>query len=149
MPVMSVPRFERFFRRAAGLDVDKDDIKRYGPFVNQKLHDLLVVAQAHARANGRDVVEPWDLPVTKGLQQSVHEFRRLDEDIELRPVLEQLATLPPLDRTPSGATRQRLPELVGGLSLALARTFTIIDPELKNPHPAHWERAFRIFDLLL
>ena len=43
----------------------------------------------------------------------------------------------------------RLPEIVGGLSLALARTFTIIEPKLRNPSSAHWERAFRIFDLLL
>jgi hypothetical protein len=34
-------------------------------------------------------------------------------------------------------------------SLALARTFKIIDPDLKNPQSEHWERSFRIFDLLL
>jgi len=33
--------------------------------------------------------------------------------------------------------------------VALARTFTIIDPDLKNPQTKHWERDFRIFDLLL
>jgi hypothetical protein len=36
-----------------------------------------------------------------------------------------------------------------GLSLALARSFKIIDPELKNPDTEHWERAFRLFDLLI
>jgi hypothetical protein len=44
MPVMSVARFERFFRIAAGLDVDKKDLKRYSDFVNQKTHDLLMDA---------------------------------------------------------------------------------------------------------
>ena len=29
MPVMSVAKFERFFRVAASLDVDKTDIKRW------------------------------------------------------------------------------------------------------------------------
>jgi hypothetical protein len=149
MGVTSVPRFERFFRRAASLDVDKDDLERYRSFVNQKLHDLLLIGQVQASANGRDVVEPWDLPVTKGLQQTIHEFRRLDEDVELEPILERLVTLPPLDRPLSEASRQRLPELVGGLSLALARTFIIIDPKLKNPQSSHWERAFMVFDLLL
>jgi hypothetical protein len=38
---------------------------------------------------------------------------------------------------------------VGGLSVALARTFKVLDPDLKNPSSRHWERAFRIFDLLL
>jgi hypothetical protein len=34
-----------------------------------------------------------------------------------------------------------------GLSLALARTFKIIDGNLKNPATEHW--CFRIFDLLM
>jgi hypothetical protein len=39
--------------------------------------------------------------------------------------------------------------VVGGLSVALARTFRIVEPGLKNPQTRHWERAFQIFDLLL
>jgi hypothetical protein len=39
--------------------------------------------------------------------------------------------------------------IAGGLSVALARSFKIIDPLLKHPHTAHWLRATRIFDLLL
>jgi hypothetical protein len=149
MAVMGVPEFERFFRRAAGLDVDKDDLKRYSEFVNRKLYDLLVVGQAHAADNGRDVMRPSDLPITKGLQETIHQFRRLDEEVEIRPILEQLATLPPLDRPLGDEAEAQLPEIVGGLSLALARTFTIVDTKLKNPQSEHWERAFRIFDLLL
>lgn len=149
MPVMSVPRFERFFRRAAGLDVDKDDVKRYSDFVGHKLYDLLVIAQANAGANGRDVIETSDLPITKGLQETIHQFRILDDDLELRPILEQLATLPPLDRSLGDRAQARLTDIVGGLSLALARTFVIIDPKLTNPQTRHWERVFRIFALLL
>jgi len=34
--------------------------------------------------------------------------------------------------------------------MALARSFKIIDPDLKNPQARrHWERSFQIFDLLL
>jgi hypothetical protein len=71
MPVMSVARFERFFRIAAGLDVDKKDLKRYSDFVNQKTHDLLIRGKATAKANGRDIIEPFDLPITKGLQERI------------------------------------------------------------------------------
>ena len=78
MHVMSVPKFERLFRVAAGLDVDKADLKRYGDFVNRKIHDLLIRAQAAAKANGRDIIAPLDLPITRGLQESIHEFRKLD-----------------------------------------------------------------------
>ena len=45
-------------------------------------------------------------------------------------------------------TEALLPGVVGGLS-ALARTFTIIDPRVKNPSTRHCERAFQIFDQLL
>ena len=34
--VMGVAKFERFFRTAAGLDVDKQDLKRYSDFINRK-----------------------------------------------------------------------------------------------------------------
>jgi hypothetical protein len=126
MTIMAVHRFERFFRAAAGLDVDKDDLKRYSEFVSDKLHDLLMIGQATAKANGRDILQPRDLPITKGLQESIHVFREVDEEIE-----------------------SRLPEVVGGLSVALARTIKVIDPEVKNPQTAHWADAFRIFGLLL
>jgi hypothetical protein len=33
--------------------------------------------------------------------------------------------------------------------IALARSFKIIDPGLKNPGTAEWERAFALFDLLI
>jgi len=149
MPVMSVARFERFFRVAAGLDVDKTDLGRHSDFINQKLYDLLLRGQAAAKANGRDIIEPHDLPITKGLQESIHQFQRIDEEVELRPILDELAARPPLDLAYSDDTEARLPEFAGGLSLALARCFRILDPDLKNPQPQHWERSIRIFNLLL
>ena len=149
MTIMGVSRFERFFRVAASLDVDKNDLKRYSDFVDQKLYDLLLIAQAHADANGRDVVEPWDLPITKGFQESIHRFRKLDHDIELKPILEMLAIHPPLDRAPTEETEAKYPEIIGGLSVALAETFKIMYPEIKNPQTKHWEGVISIFHLLL
>ncbi|MFI5913355.1 DUF1931 family protein [Dactylosporangium sp. NPDC051541] len=149
MPVQAVHRFERFFRAAASLDVDKSDLKRYDDFRDQKVYDLLLIAQARAKANGRDVIAPQDLPVTKGLQERIHEFRKLDEQFELRPILDGLTARPPLDLALGDETERRLPEIAGGLSVALARTFKIMAPELKNPQTADWQRALQICDLLL
>ena len=149
MPVIHIAKFERFFRVAASLDIDKNDLKRYSDFVNQKTYDLLLRGQATAKANGRDIIEPFDLPITKGLQESIHDFRDIDEEIELQPILAYMTTQPQLDLTYSVETEAQLPGIVGGLSMALARTFKIIDPDLKNPQTIHWERAFSIFDLLL
>jgi len=149
MEVMAIAKFERFFRLAASLDVDKSDLKRYGDFVNDKIYDLLLRAQAAAKANGRDVIEPHDLPITKGLQERIHEFRRIDEQIELQPILDQLAARPPLDLAYSEETEARFPEIAGGISVALAHSFKVIDPDLKNPQTKHWKCVLRIFDLLL
>jgi hypothetical protein len=146
---MGFTKFERFFRAAGGVSVDRDDVKRYLDFVNDALYDLLLIGQATAKANARDIIEPGDLPVTKGLQESMHAFQRLEEEIELMPVLESLAARPPLDYALSDATQARLPVLFGGISMALARTFKLVDPDIKAVHSAEWERAFSLFRLLV
>jgi hypothetical protein len=146
---MSVSKFERFFRAASGLDVDKDDLKRYSDFLHVKLYDLLVMAETAAKANGRDIIQPWDLPITKGLQECIHQFVKLDEEIELRPILDRLAEAPQLDLATHRDTGERLPLVAGGLSVGLARSFTIIDTKLVNPSTEHWQRAFELFSLLL
>jgi hypothetical protein len=147
--VMGIARFERFFRAAAGLDVDKEDLKRYADFINRKIRDLLIRGEAVAKANGRDFIQPVDLPITKGMQESIDRFKEIDETIELRPILDRLIANPPLDLDLGEETEAELYAVGGGLSLALARTFKIIDPDLKNPQARHWERSFQIFDLLL
>jgi hypothetical protein len=146
---MGFTRFEQFFRAAGGLSVDRDDVKRYFDFVNDAIYDLLVIGQATAKANVRDVIEPWDLPITKGLQESIHAFGRIEEEIELRPILESLAARPPLDTTLDEETENRLPAIFGGISVALARTLKQIDPEIKAVHSEEWERAFSLFRLLI
>ncbi|MET8863835.1 DUF1931 family protein [Nonomuraea sp. NPDC004580] len=149
MAVIATSRFEHFFRAAAGLDVDKSDLKRYSDFINRKLYDMLVVAEAAAKSNRRDIIEFWDLPITKGLQESINDFRDLNEELELAPILAELRALPPLDLSLSEETESRLPSVAGGLSLALAKALTIVHPALKNPATEHWSRVTRLFDLLL
>jgi uncharacterized protein DUF1931 len=51
--------------------------------------------------------------------------------------------------TLSEETQERLPGIAGDVSVALARAFRIIDPDVRNPGTQRWERAFRLFDLLL
>jgi hypothetical protein len=58
---LQVPHFERFFRIAAELHVDHQNLKRYSDFVNRKVHDLLIGGPAIAKANGRDIIEPCEL----------------------------------------------------------------------------------------
>jgi Domain of unknown function (DUF1931) len=146
---MAVPKFERFFRVAAGIDVDKSDLRRYSDFVFNQIYEMLLIGQARAKSNGRDILQPWDLSITKGVQERIHEFEKIDEEIELAPILEHLTARPQLDVTLAIDTETRLPEVAGGLSVALARSFTIIDTRVTNPSSEHWERAVRLFELLL
>ena len=101
------------------------------------------------RSHSAHLVQPSDLPITKGLQESIHDFQGIDQEVELQPILDQLAARPPLDLSLGEEVEARLPAIVGGLSVALARTFGTIDPNLKNPRTEQWERAFRVFNLLL
>jgi Domain of unknown function (DUF1931) len=152
MPVMGLVKFERFFQAAGGVDVDRNDMKRYLEFVNRTIYDLLVIGQAHAESNGRDLIEPSDQTITAGLQETISEFRKLDEGIELRPIVDYIAARPPLCAVMSDDTQQGLPEIFGGISVALARTLKILDPSAQRParrvgsglphiRPAHLTRA--------
>jgi hypothetical protein len=149
LDVKGISKLERLFRLAAQLDVDKSDLQRYTNFVNQKIYDLLLRGEAAAKANGRDIIQPYDLPITKGLQERVHEFKRINAEIDLQSVLEYLAKEPPLDLAYSDETEAELPHIFGGVSVALARTFKVIEPDLRNPQTKHWEQAMGIFNLLL
>nr|WP_218671005.1 DUF1931 family protein [Microbispora sp. GKU 823] len=147
--VMAVPRFERFFRTAAGLDVDKEDLRRYSDFVNQKLYDLLVIGQAHAKANVRGRrrdLGPAHHQGPPGEHPPVPRPRR-GHRAEADPgAARGVASARPVHRRGGEGTAARD---VGGLALALARTFTILDPGLKNPRTEQWERVIRVFELLL
>jgi hypothetical protein len=144
-----IPRFQRLFREAAGLDFDKADIKRYEDFIDHRIYRLLLRAEANAKAAGDALIEPWNLPITAGLQECIEQFRKMDETIELEPILDHLAIRPPLQLSYSHETEAMLPDLAGGLGVAVARALKIIEPGLKNPQTRQWDLARRLFDLLL
>lgn len=54
MPVMGFTKFERFFRTAGELSVHRDDVRRYLDFVSDAIYDMLLLAQATAKANVRE-----------------------------------------------------------------------------------------------
>jgi hypothetical protein len=67
----------------------------------------------------------------------------------LTPILDRLANRPPLQFSYSDETEAMLPDLAGGLGVAVARALKIIEPDLQNPQTRQWELATRIFELLL
>jgi hypothetical protein len=145
----TIHRLEKLFRRTGDLELDKSDLERLETFVRRKVEDLIVRGEANAKANDRDVIQPWDLPITKGLQETIHRFRQINAELQLSDYLAAMTGSPPSDLAIGDDTQARFSEIAGGLCLALAETFRIIDQKLKNPTTRDWERAYRLFDLLL
>src|SRR3984893_11746554 len=145
---MGIPLFERFFRSAAGIKGDKNDLKRLRDFVDEEIDSIAIAGRDTAKWNGRDVIVPQDLPITKGIQERMREFDKLEEAEEIRELLRQVVRQPPGDVTFAEDTEQLLPELFGGLSIALARSFRVVDPTVSNPSTEHWNRVFTLFRLV-
>jgi len=96
---MSVAKFERFFRSAASLEVDKADLKRYSDFVQRKTYDLLLMAEAKAKANGQSArrdgaFRPADHQEAAGEHSRASPPGRQGR---AEPILQGLAQLPVLD----------------------------------------------------
>ena len=144
-----IPQVQRFFRAAGGVDVDKDDVKRYWKFLDDKIDDIVIAGRDTAKWNGRDMIAPQDLPITKGLQEQIRAFGKLEEADELRRLLRGTVRRPPDDVTFGDETEDVLIEVFGGLGVALARSFRLLDEHVTNPTTEHWDRAFGLFRLLV
>jgi hypothetical protein len=143
-----IPVFERFFRSVATIDIDKNDVRRFHDFVDERIDAIAIAGRNSAKSNGRDVIVPQDLPITKGVQERMREFDALDEAEDVRELLRQVVRRPPGDVTFAEDTEQLLPELFGGLGVALASSFRVVDPSVTKPSSEHWDRVFTIFRLI-
>ena len=130
-----LPELKRFCRAAGGIDVDKDDVRRFRQFVDERVDDLAVAGRDAARWNGRDVSAPQDLPVTAGLQEQIRGLGKLEEAEELRQWLRGTMRRPPGDVTFGEDTEDMLVEVFGGISVALARSFRLFDGQVKSRRP--------------
>jgi hypothetical protein len=143
-----IPVFQRFFRSVASIKIDKSDVRRFQEFIDEEIDDIAIAGRNSATWNGRDVIVAQDLPITKGVQERMREFDKLEEAEEIRELLRQVVRQPPADVTFADETEELLPELFGGLSIALARSIRVVDPTVSNPSPEHWDRAFTLFRLV-
>ena len=96
MAIVGFSQLESLFRKAAGLDIDKNKAKEITDIVEKKLYDLLLIGERNASYNARDVIWECDVPLTKGFLESIHKFRSLEQEIDIEPILEFLASKPPL-----------------------------------------------------
>lgn len=147
--VFGANRLENLVRRVADVEMDKSDLERLSSFASDKLDDLRIVGVRHAGYNNRDLMMEPDLPITKGLQESMQKFELYQELLDVEPILEQLATYPLLDREPSQEVIDLLPTLLGTLMMVTAQLMTVVDPGVRNPTTETWERVTETMDLLI
>jgi Domain of unknown function (DUF1931) len=140
---------KEFLRRSASVDIDKSDMKRLSDLIGGKLYDLLVIGVRNASYNDRDVIMEPDLPLTKAFLERMQDFRRYDEQIGVKEIFEQLAGYPPLERALSADVEAMLPAIAGTLAMLAGETMKVIDPDVKNPDNAMWDKVFTLMDILL
>ncbi|EDM24449.1 DUF1931 family protein [Caminibacter mediatlanticus TB-2] len=146
--VVGFKKIEAVFRKAAGIDLDKSKADEIIDIVEKKFHDMLLVAVEKAGYNGRDVIMEPDMPVTKGFEESLRQFKELEEEVELQDVLQFLEQIPPLKYPISAELEAKLPEYIGALMLIIARVLKEIGAGRK-PSKEDIERTSRILDLTL
>jgi hypothetical protein len=146
--VVGFKKLEAVFRKSAGIDLDKSKADRIIDIVENKFHDLLLVAVEKCAYNGRDVIMEPDLPITRGFEESIKEFRKLEEVVELSDILEFLKKIPPLKYPISAELEEKLPEYIGALMLIIARVLKEVGAERK-PSTEDIERAEKILNLTL
>jgi len=147
--IFGANRLRELARRVSEVELDKSDLERLSDFVREKLHDILLAGVRHASYNNRDLIMEPDLPLTKGLQESMQDFRLYEEQVDIEPILDQLATYPLLEREPSQEVIELLPELVGTLIMVTAHLMTVVDPGISNPDDETWARVTETMDLLI
>ncbi len=149
MAVIGVTKLEALFRDAASLDIKKGHAKDIIDIVEAKLLDMLIAAERNANMNGRDVIMESDLPITKGLQESIILFKKLENELELKDILEYLTTVPPLKYPLSADLEAKLPEVTGALLYVLAKIIKIVDGNDRAVDHKSINKAKSIMDLTL
>jgi hypothetical protein len=64
--------------------VDKNDVRRFREFVDEQIDGIAIAGRDAAKWTVRDVIAPQDLPITKGVQERMREFDKLEAAHDIR-----------------------------------------------------------------
>ena len=148
MAVVGYTKLEKLFKSIASLELKKGHAKDITDIVEEKLVDLLIAGERNANINGRDIINEGDLPITKGLQETIIEFRKLEEEIEIDDILKFLTTIPPLKYPLSVELEGKLSEIVGAILVVIAKVLKEVENNKLIDHKSI-EKTKRIMDLTL
>jgi hypothetical protein len=132
-----ISELQRFLRSAGGLDVDKADVRRFWEFVDARVDGVAVAG----------VTPPG--PIT-GLQEQTRAFGMLESARRDPALAPRYGARRPPDDVTFGEETEDLPiEIFGGLGVAPARVFHVLDEHLENPASEVRDRAFELFRQLV
>jgi len=149
MAVVGFTKLEALFRKAASLDIHKQHAKEITDYAGKKIYDILLAAEFSANMNGRDVIWESDLPITKGLQEAIIEFRKLEEELPVEDILEQLTHYPVLKYELSPEVEAKLPEITGTILIVMAKVMKQVNEESRQVSEQLIEKSEIILDLTL
>lgn len=149
MAVIGVHKIEKLFKEVASLRLDKSKVKEISDIVDDKLYDLLVVAQENTKYNNRDVIWFSDVPLTKAFKESMLKFEELEEELELEQILEHLAGLPALRYDLEVELEQKLPLIAGTLLYILALIAKEFSPKDKYLSSEDLKKVTDILNLMI
>ena len=153
-----------FIAGGTGLDLDQDQVTQIARMAERKLSDLFEMAEETAAANGRGLILRHDLPLTKGLLQTLEDVTVLSKDIEFEPIYLFLRTSTGLRAGVDDMVLADLPRLFAALLILSGRIIAVLEPTTMLPQerfelltrsadsrPTAWEieRAAQVLDLTL
>ncbi len=151
--IVGYSRLESLYRTFLSMDLDKSKAELVIDVSSKKLEDLFRVGLERAYIRGSDVVEYYDLPITRGLQETIEWYRRErerlnDPRLDLGPIVDYLAGR--VKGLVIGETiRDNLQDLTAAVLLLVGRVIKLVDPGTRKPSKEAIERAARILDLTL
>ena len=148
MAVVGFTKLQEIFRKGASLDIAKGHAKDITDIVDQKIYDLLVAGERNAKYNNRDVIWVSDIPITNGLEKTIDLFKKLEEEIEVKDVVETMAHYP-ATMVLEAELEKRLPEIAGGVLLTLAKIMKVVDHKDRTVDHEMIDKAKGVLDLTL
>ncbi len=148
MAVVGFTKLQEIFRKGAGLDIHKGHAKDITDIVDQKVYDLLVAGERNAKYNSRDVIWVSDVPLTNGMEKTIDEFKKLEEAIEVKDVVEMLTHYPATIAL-EVELEKRLPEIFGGVLLGMAKIMKAVDHKDRTVDHDMINKAKAVLDLTM
>jgi hypothetical protein len=149
MSVTGFTKLEALFRKVASIDIKKGHAKDITVIVETKLVDLLIAAERNANMNGRDVILESDLPITKGLQETMITLKDINNEIGIHDFLESVTSIPSLKYPLTSELEEKLHIVTGTLLVVMAKIMKEIDNNDRALDHETISKTKKIMDLTL